>query len=208
MAASSLPAGQRRLVGLGAALLLAVSTAAQAQPASTCLVQRVEGSALVSAAGAAERPVATGLALTANDTLRTGSMSRVTLACPNDLKVVLGPQSQILVDGLLASDARSFGMRLLDGIAGFIFKGSGAVRVRTPSAVAAVRSTAWAMRVHEGTSEVFAREGVVTVMAPSGTVRLVPGDGVDVSGTGELKPVVPWRPPRIDRFVELLGPDW
>jgi hypothetical protein len=196
-----------RLIGLFATLFF-VAAPAHGQPSGTCTVQRVEGAAVVSAGGAARRPVEPGLTLAPNDTLRTSSASRVTLDCPDKLKVVVGPDSEVTVEGLLAGDARPFGLRLLDGIAGFIFNGSSGVQVRTPSAVAAVRSTEWAIRVHEGVSEVFTRTGTVSVTADSGSARLGPGDGIDVSNTGALKPVVQWRPPRITRFVELLGPDW
>jgi hypothetical protein len=196
-----------RLIGLFATLFV-VGSPAHAQPSGTCTVQRVEGAAVVSAGGAARRPVEPGLTLAPNDTLRTPSASRVTLDCPDKLKVVVGPDSEVTVEGLLAGDVRPFGLRLLDGIAGFIFNGSSGVQVRTPSAVAAVRSTEWAMRVNDGVSEVFTRTGTVTVTADGGSARLGPGDGIDVSDTGALKPVVQWRPPRIARFVELLGPDW
>lgn len=194
--------------GLAAALLLVVVAGAQAQSPASCLVQRVEGAATVSMGGAARRAVETGLALGANDVLRTPSASRVTLACPDNLKVVVGPDSVVTIDGVLATDTRPFGLRLLDGIAGFFFKGSGGVQVRTPSAVAAVRSTEWAMRVTGGVVEVFTRTGSVSVVADGGSATLAAGDGVDVSNRGELAPVVPWRPPRIARFGELLGPDW
>jgi hypothetical protein len=112
-------------------------------------------------------------------------------------------------EGLLAAETQPFGVSLLDGIVGFIFKGTGGgVQVRTPSAVASVRSTEWAMRWSNGVSEVFTREGTVAVSANGGSVGLGPGDGVDVSGSGEFKPVVQWKPPRIARFGELLGADW
>jgi hypothetical protein len=190
-----------------ATLWLAVAFA-HAQSPATCIVQRARGTPTVSTGGAAQRPAEPGLALGPNDTLRTPAASRVTLACPDKLTVVVGPDSAVTVEGLLAADARPFALRLLDGIAGFLFKGSGGVEVRTPSAVAAVRSTEWAMRVHDGVSEVFTRAGTVSVTAAGGTARLGPGDGIDVSPAGELKPVVQWRPPRIARFAELLGPDW
>ena len=164
---------------------------------------------MLSAGGSAPRAAQTGQALVAADTVRTQSQSRITMACANNLKVVLGPDSVITVEGLLAAETQTFGLRLLDGIVGFIFKGSGGgVQVRTPSAVAAVRSTEWAMRWSNGVSEVFTREGAVAVSADGGSVRLGPGDGVDVSDSGEFKPVVQWRPPRIARFGELLGADW
>lgn len=195
--------------GRAAAALLFIATPALAWPSGACVIERVEGSAMVSAGGSAQRPAQTGLAIAAADTVRTRAQSRVTMVCPNSLKVVIGPDSEITVEGLVAGAARPFGMRLLDGIAGFVFKGKGGgVQVRTPSAVAAVRSTEWAMRVHQRVSEVFTREGAVSVKADGGSARLGPGDGVDVSGTGELKPVVQWKPPRIARFAELLGSDW
>jgi hypothetical protein len=195
--------------GIAVACLLVFFGPAHAQPSGACVVQRIEGTAVVSAGGAPPRAAQTGQALAAADTVRTQSQSRITLACANNLKVVLGPDSVITVEGLLAAEAQTFGLRLLDGIVGFIFKGSGGgVQVRTPSAVAAVRSTEWAMRWSNGVSEVFTREGTVAVSANGGSVRLGPGDGVDVSDSGEFKPVVQWRPPRIARFGELLGADW
>ena len=195
--------------GIALAALLFCLHPAHAQSTGTCLVQRIEGTAMVSAGGSAPRAAQTGQALAAADTVRTQSQSRITMACANNLKVVLGPDSVITVEGLLAAETQTFGLRLLDGIVGFIFKGSGGgVQVRTPSAVAAVRSTEWAMRWSNGVSEVFTREGTVAVSADGGSVRLGPGDGVDVSDSGEFKPVVQWRPPRIARFGELLGADW
>jgi hypothetical protein len=199
------PAGSR---ALAAATLLMAVCCAQAQAPGTCVVERVEGAAVVSAAVLARHDVKPGMALGANDTLRTPSASRVTLLCPDNLKVIVGPDSVVTVEGLLAGDTRTFGLKILDGIAGFLFKGTAGVQVRAPSAVAAVRSTEWAMRVSDGVSEVFTRTGTVTVTADGGSAKLGPGDGIDVSNRGELKPVVQWRPPRVARFGELLGPGW
>lgn len=190
-----------------ATLALALGSA-QAQAPSTCVVERVQGAAVVSATALERREVKAGMAIAANETVRTPSASRVTLLCPDKLTVIVGPDSVVTVEGLLAGDGRTFGLKILDGIAGFLFKGSGGVNVRAPSAVAAVRSTEWAMRVHDGVSEVFTRNGTVTVTADGGSARLGPGDGIDVSNRGELRPVVQWRPPRVARFGELLGPGW
>jgi hypothetical protein len=195
-------------LGLALGFALATPTTSHAQAADTCSVQRVEGAATVATSGLTQRPVTAGMALGQGATLRTPAASRVTLLCPDNLKVVVGPASVVTVDGWLPGEGRTFGVGVLDGIAGFLFKGSTAVRVRAPSAVAAVRSTDWAVRANEGVTEVFARSGTVSVSADGGTARLGPGDGIDVSKRGELNPVVKWRPPRIARFAELLGPDW
>ena len=190
------------------AALLTIVEPASAQPAGACLIQRIEGTVTVSAGGAAPLTAQMGQTLAASDTVRTLPASRVSLGCAGGLKVVVGPDSAVTVEGVLAAGSQPFGLRLLEGIAGFVFKGRGGVQVRTPSAVAAVRSTEWAMRWANGVSEVFTREGTVTVSANGGTANLGPGDGVDVLDTGAFSPVVQWRPPRIARFGELLGTDW
>ena len=205
----AMPRGPR-LSRFAAACLLAIVVPSQAQPSGACSVQRVEGTALVSGGTAPPRPAQAGMSLAANDTVRTPSQARVTLACPNGLRIVIGPDSEIALEGVLPGADRNFGLRLLEGITGFVFRGSGGdgIQVRTPSAVAAVRSTEWAMQVRTGTTEVFTREGTVSVTANGVSVALSAGDGVDVTGTGELRPVVRWRPPRIAQFVERLGADW
>ena len=183
---------------------------AAAQTPGTCVVTRIDGQAVVSARGAGTRAAVAGLGLGRNATLRTEAGARVTMTCSGGLEVVVGPGSEIDVIGLLDSGARPFGLRLLDGVAGFLFGGDdkNGVQVRTPSAVAAVRSTEWAMRVEHRASAVFARDGTVFVLADGGEARLGPGDGVDVAPSGEIGSVTRWGQARIDRFGALLGPDW
>lgn len=166
---------------------------------------------MVSARGATSRAAVVGLGLGRNATLRTEAAGRVTLQCNDDLQVIVGPDSDLQVMRLMQRSPQTFGMRLKQGIAGFLFESGedgGAVEVRTPSAVAAVRSTQWAMQVKDGASAVFAREGTVSVFGQTGNVKLAPGDGVDVSAEGTVKPVVQWGQRRIDLFAGLLGPDW
>ena len=187
--------------------------AAQTQLQSVCVVLTVEGDARVSASGAGSRPAEAGLGLGRNAWLRTGEGARATLRCDGDLRVVVGPEAHFAVLRILDEAPSTVRLQLLRGIAGFIFgAGSGEaeaeVQVRTPSAVAAVRSTEWAMRVTGGASAVFAREGDVFVFGETGSARLGPGDGVDVTAEGTLGAVVRWGQPRIDLFSELLGPDW
>ena len=176
-----------------------------------CVILSVEGEAVVSAPGAGRRAAELGLGLGRNSTLRTEPEGRVTLQCDGDLRVLVGPASELTVLRLLEEVPQTFGMRLKRGIAGFLFNGGddgGGVQVRTPSAVAAVRSTQWSMQVTDGASAVFARDGTVFIFGETGTVQLSPGDGVDVSAEGEVGPVVQWGQRRIDLLAELLGPDW
>lgn len=184
--------------------------AVHAQPAEACVVHRVDGDATISARGAGSHVATPGLGIGRNATLSTGADTRVTLTCPDGLEVVLGPDSTLTVSGLLDGAERPFGLRLMDGIAGFLFgkTGGDGVQVRTPSAVAAVRSTEWAMRVQDRATAVFARDGVVFVGASDQTVMLKPGDGIDVTNTGEPGSIKQWGQGRIDMFATLLGPDW
>ncbi|WP_120631354.1 FecR domain-containing protein [Ruegeria sp. EL01] len=181
-----------------------------AQPQGACVIIRMEGQAVVSARGAGAQPAVIGLGLGLNAKLRTDAEASVTMACSGGLKVVLGPESEIDVLGLLGDDTRPFGLRLIDGIAGFLFSsedGNG-VQIRTPSAVAAVRSTEWAMRVENSASAIFTREGTVFVTADDTVAKLGPGDGIDVSSSGESGSVTSWGRARIEKFDALLGAEW
>lgn len=201
---------------LGAAVILAAASLGTAAPLradadAACFITHVAGSAEVSARGAGRFAARPGLGLGRNATMRTGEASRVRMTCPDGLAVVIGPQSEIAVSGFLeGASSRPFGVRLMNGIAGFLFDRTGGdgIQVRTPSAVAAVRSTEWAMRVENRASAVFSRDGTVFVVAEDGTARLQAGDGVDVTASGEVGPVVRWGQARIDLFADLLGPRW
>ncbi|MDP5217271.1 FecR domain-containing protein [Ruegeria sp. 2205SS24-7] len=171
---------------------------------------RVEGQAVVSARGVDAQPAVIGLGLGLNAKLRTEAEARVTMACSGGLEIVVGPESEIDVLGLLEGDTRPFGLRLIDGIAGFLFSsedGNG-VQVRTPSAVAAVRSTEWAMQVESDASAIFTREGTVFVAVDDADAQLGPGEGVDVSPSGEMGSVARWGQARIEEFDVLLGAEW
>ena len=194
---------------LAAALLVGFTAQLSAQDVKPCVIRSVEGRATVSAPGAGRHAAEVGLGMGANATLRTRAGARVTLLCPDDLRVVVGPGTEIAVARLVSGGPQPVALRLMRGIAGFLFDGGGdGVQVRTPSAVAAVRSTQWAMRVGDGASAVFARDGAVFVQGDDATVRLGPGDGVDVSASGAVGPVVRWGQARIDLFARLLGPAW
>jgi hypothetical protein len=197
------------------AFLLCAATVSDAEAQTplrgVCVILAVEGAAQVSASGTGSRPAEPGLGLGRNAWLRTGDGGRATLGCDGDLRVVVGPASEFVVRRVLEEAPRTFRVQMMRGIAGFLFgsgDAGGEVQVRTPSAVAAVRSTEWAMQVAGGASAVFAREGAVFVVGARETARLGPGNGIDVTADGALGTVVQWGQPRIDLFSELLGPEW
>lgn len=194
-----------------ACVCLGLSMPVLAQSDNACVVARIEGAPVALADGGPAQPLTPGGTVAPGTRVRTGDNDRVTLACAEGLTVVVGPATEIAPVGVLEGGTRPFALRLLDGIAGFLKDagGAGGVQVNTPSAVAAVRSTEWAMRVADGASAVFTREGSVFVFGTGdANTRLRPGEGIDVTPDGTLGPLVEWGQARIDRFGTLLGPDW
>ncbi len=200
--------------GITAGLALAAMALATPLPASAaevCVIIHVAGTAEVSARGAGRHEAAPGLGLGRNAHLRTGPDARVSMTCPDGLEVIVGPDSTFAVSGVLdGATQQPFGLRLMEGIAGFLFDRAGGdgVQVRTPSAVAAVRSTEWTVQAEDGASAFFTREGRIFVAAGDDGLWLDAGEGVDVSADGEIGPALRWGQPRIDRQAELLGPGW
>jgi hypothetical protein len=202
--------GQRIKTTAAVVLLLIAGAQATAQDAGRCEVTGVTGDVTLSAPGTPAYAAAPGLQLAPGTFVRTGAAARAAMICANGLDVVIGPRSAVRLEGILQGSGTPFGLNLLRGIAGFLFDRDGAagVQIRTPSAVAAVRSTEWAMQVRDRASAIFARDGTVFVGTPTGSARLMPGEGVDVTASGEIGRVVRWGQGRIDRFGALLGPDW
>lgn len=186
--------------------------AAFAQSAAVCIASAIDGSATAFARGVDPIPVQPGLGLGRNAVVRTGETGRVTLTCEGGLTVMLGPQTELVVSGVLQGGTRPLGLRLLDGVAGFLFNrdGNGGVQITTPSAVAAVRSTEWAMQVERGASAIFSRDGRVFVFAEAAAapLELNPGEGVDVTAAGLPGEVLVWGPERREAISALLGPMW
>jgi len=157
--------------------------------------------------------VAAGVLVQNGDTIITRKRARVTIRCTEGLVMVVGPETRIGLDRLLRpADAppSTTGIDIFRGIVGFLRPGGrrDGFAVSTPSAVAAVRSTEWAIEVADQATAAFVREGAVSVRAANRAVVLSPGDGIDVSADGSGGPVRRWNQARIDGLSERLGPDW
>ncbi|MEM8795000.1 MAG: FecR family protein [Pseudomonadota bacterium] len=160
------------------------------------------------------RAAAAGDVLNANTRLRTGPNGRIYIVCSDKVTVTLGADTEIGFEKLVAvTQTESAVARLARGIAGFIVPLLGEARfeVRTPEAVASVRSTEWTVDASDAGTSVFVREGVVVV---SGTntdaepVLLSEGDGVDVTAATGTGPVRQWSANRIEAMNGRLGFDW
>lgn len=193
-------------------MILAIPGTSSAQSADQCQVTRTSGRVLVERDDDRNRLTA-GEMVQSGDRIITRSQAQVTIRCTDDLAIVVGAQTRIGLDRLLrpeGSAASTSGIDVFRGIVGFLRPGGrrdGFV-VRTPSAVAAVRSTEWTINVDDNATAAFVRDGVILVAFAEDTVRLTPGDGVDVAADGSGGPVKQWGQGRIDGQSERLGPDW
>ena len=191
-------------------LWLLLAGAAAAQPAGA--VDTVIGQADRVRGGTAQ-PVRPGMALETGDVLTTGPAGRLRIRFADGSTAVLGAASTLTIARFANADggAAGGGARdaMLDLVTGIVRSIAETVRpgsrfeVRTPTAVASVRSTEWIVEsTPEGTG-VLALAGRVAVNgAAGGAVVLDPGEGTDVAPGRPPGPAVPWPPARVGRVTD------
>ncbi|SNS61123.1 FecR domain-containing protein [Antarctobacter heliothermus] len=196
------------------ALLGPMASGAAAQTSVTCSVETVLGQA-EAVTGEVRRSLEPLAQVAIQDRIETAERGLVTLVCPDDLRITVGPSSVVvLVD--VDQGATGWGASLSTGIARFARPLFGGARfeVRTPSAVASVRSTVWTIEATAEATAVFVREGQVVVTpvaeAPAdGPTEAVldAGQGVEVSVSDGLGPVEDWGRNRIAQQEARLFPE-
>lgn len=199
-----------RHIGIAAVFGVALCAAgAGAQDAPACAITRLAGSPAQVVRDGGAIPAAAGMSLRSGDRLITGAAALMTVTCDGGLAVMVGPATTLDLD-TVAPPGTPARAGLVEGAAGFLFNRSDrrGFEVVTPSAVAAVRGTEWAVRVTGSGTAVFVRDGTVAVAAGTGTAMLSAGQGIDVTAGGVSGPVEPWAPARIAALAALLGPDW
>jgi hypothetical protein len=183
---------------------------AEQGPEVAARVARREGSAILLRPGD-ERPLEAGDELRRGDRITTGPAAKVRLEFADGLVVVVGPGTEVGVDDYLrpAGGDGGSGLELvLDLLVGIVRligpaeAGPRRVQVRTPSAIASVRSTEWIVdATPAGATGVFVRVGTVEVAGRAGvggSVVLEPGQGTDVRPGAAPTPPATWRPARRD----------
>lgn len=199
---------------LTVALVMPLTSGAAAQDGVTCAVETVLGQA-DAITDEVRRPLAPLAQVALQDRIETAESGLVTLVCPDDLRITVGPSSVVvLVD--VDQGATGWGATLSTGIARFARPLFGGARfeVRTPTAVASVRSTVWTVEATAEATAVFVREGqvVVTPVAaplPDGPAEAVldAGQGVDVSAAEGLGLIEDWGQTRIAQQEARLTPE-
>ncbi len=207
---------KRRTLSAVACLLLSAAPAA-AQAVRDCAVSALEGGTARIEQGGAWRQISSGPLPEAVGRIETGPAARIEVTCADGFVVTIGPESLADLGELARPDADpgaepGIMMVLVHGILGIVTpdRTEGPVAVRTPAAIAAVRSTAWLVEhdAEAGTTAVFVREGRVTVSNREVAVVLREGEGITLTLDSVVKPAGTWGPPRIEQATGALGFGW
>lgn len=201
---------RRAVSAIGIAVLVTFAPPAAQADSHTCSVEAVDGADARYWAAGAWSPLRPGQPVALEAKVATGPDTRVKIACAGDTVVTVGTGTEINLGTLAAPDDGVI-MQLIEGIVGLVApERRGAFDVRTPVAIASVRSTEWLVEhaPAEG-SAVFVRAGRVAVRARAGgAFGLGPGEGISIARDGTPGAVKTWGPPRIERSTEALGFDW
>lgn len=186
--------------------VLAVTAEAQAA-ADMCVVSGLRGPATVLRDGSSTR-LARGAALRSDDQLVTGAKARLRIGCSGGVEITIGPDSSVSMRAI--AEAGSGGRSLIDLIGGILrialapHVDRNRLELRTPTAVAAARSTAWVTEADAAKTAVFVIAGEVSVRSrqTGDAVGIPAGFGTDVAASAAPSAPVRWGQPRVDRALQ------
>lgn len=202
----------RTALAICAAIFLSAAPPdARAQDPRFCQVEAIEGEGAYGWAAGEWEPLRTGQAVAFEGKVSTDGQTRVKIGCGDGIVVAIGTATEVNLETLV-SQSDDVILQLLNGIVGLIAPGerAGGFMVRTPVAIASVRSTEWLVE-HEPAdgSAVFVRAGRVGVAARAGgRATLGAGEGVSVAPDGTAGEVKTWGEARIERSTARLGFGW
>ncbi len=199
----------RRYIAVLAALF--ITTPVAAESIRLCTISAIDGPSLQVLRGGEDQGGQIGYRIFNNDRIVTGPDTRITITCDDGMRAVIADETEIDLGTLNgASETEGYAARMLRGLAGFILPivGKRRFEVRTPSAVASVRSTEWLVEVKGRATAVFVREGSVAVLAAQGGGLLKPGEGIDVTAASNAGNVKTWGEGRRIKLAKRLGPGW
>ena len=169
--------------------VLAMIVALPALAAEAGYVTRLVGEVRIERASGTV-PLGIGQPVETGDRIMTGEDARVEIELEGGTRLILGPESRLVVP---EQAARTIGVvDLLLGIVRAVLPeegGVGGFMVRGRTAVASVRSTEWIVETDESSTAAFAIGGQVQVIGTGGSVILAPGQGTDVAaGSAPTEP--------------------
>lgn len=174
--------------------------------ANTCTVADIQGDTASVWRSGTVMSLSEAMTLVNDDRIETGARTTVSVLCSNEMRITIGPDTAIDLGTLVVED-ESWSTFLMEGVAWFArpLFGKDRFEVRTPSAVASVRSTEWFVEVKEGATAVFVEEGGVSVAAGSGGALVNAGLGIDVRADGVAGPPKTWGAKRVIALRQRLG---
>ena len=208
MAAPQYRIASRIPCAAAAALGCVLAFAAEAQEAAgSCIVSGLRGPATVLREGSSRR-LAQGVKLQSDDQLVTGARARLRIDCSGGVEVTIGPDSSVSMRAI--AEAGAGGRSLIDLIGGILrvalapHFARDRLELRTPTAVAAARSTAWVTEADATSTAVFVITGEVSVRnrQTGDAVEVPAGFGTDVAASAAPTTPVRWGQPRVQRALQ------
>ncbi len=197
----------RRLRGAAMLAVFVTCVAAFSAPAQqhgeSCTVMRQTGPVTILRGGRDDRSTI-GTVISADDQIVTGRNARLRLNCSGGIDATIGANSSLSVQQLTEADqSRKAVLVLLEGILRITLAPSAnrnSFELRTPTAVAAARSTIWTTEVLPAGTSVFVVEGTVSVNSrqSGASVLLEPGFGTDVAPNAAPTQPVRWGQARVE----------
>lgn len=179
----------------------------------TCTVARVEGTHVRYWQGEDWVALAVTELPVGATRVETGERTRIRIACSDGVVIAVGFGTEVDLTKLTgpAGGSRGILLDLFHGILGIVApeRNWSDFEVRTPLAIASVRSTEWLVEAASGAgTAVFVHDGLVEVRTDGGIALLSAGEGVDVAPGGTIGPVTAWGAARIARSSAAVGFDW
>ncbi|MBP2296578.1 FecR family protein [Azospirillum rugosum] len=174
-------------------------------------IQTVVGTAELVRAGTVT-PMRPGLPVEAGDELRTGPAGRLRVKFRDGSAATLGSNAAMTVERFEepgGAGTRDAALAIAGGLVRAVAEklvGASRFEVRTPTAVAAARSTEWIVEVTRDGTAVLGVSGTVSVRSTGpgagGPVELKAGEGTDVAPGAAPQPPKTWAAPRATRVLD------
>lgn len=198
---------------LVAGIAAAAPGGAQASELRDCRVERIEGESVRYWQDGTWAPLGTAALPASATKIETGPATRLEIVCDDGIVVTVGVGTEVNLEALAGASGRgqSVILQLIRGIVGIVApeRTWDGFDVRTPLAIASVRSTEWL--VEHGTeagTAIFVREGRVRVRHAGGAALLAEGDGITIPPVGAAGAVKQWGEARIEKSGAALGFGW
>ncbi|MEX2519188.1 MAG: FecR domain-containing protein [Paracoccaceae bacterium] len=203
------------IIFLAVVAALVADGQARADERRSCAVARIEGGDARIWSGGAWRPIGREPLPDAAVKVATGPNTRLEIACDDGVVITIGVATEANLEDLTGPSGRSHNIviQLIDGVLGLVapIRTWAGFHIRTPLAIASVRSTEWLVsHGMGGPGAIFVREGRVAVRALGSAAKLSlgSGEGVDISASGTPGRAKKWGAARVEATGALLGLGW